>query len=73
MSQGIWPCLTLIAFALSSVLLLSDLGILSRKNGTIIALMQQRMLQDLFYLPYEKIFLCSYPKQLRFSLWMNAG
>lgn len=72
MSQGIWLYLTLIAFTLTSILLLSDLGILSRKDATIRALMEQ-MLQDLFYLSYELIFLSPYPKQLRFFLWANAG
>lgn len=72
MSQGIWLYLTLIAFAITSIFLLSDFGILCRKQATIRALMEQ-MLQDLFYLSYELIFLSSYPKQLRFSLWMNAG
>ena len=72
MSQGIWLYLTLIAFTLSSILMLSDLGIVCRKQGSIRALMQQ-MLQDLFYLSYEVIFLCSYPKNLRFSLWAHAG
>ncbi len=71
-SQGIWFYLTLIAFALTSILQLCDLGILSRKKTTIGSWMRQ-MAQDLFYLSYECIFLCSYPKQLRFSLWMNAG
>jgi len=71
-SQGIWFYLTLLAFALTSILELCDLGILSRKGATICAWMKQ-MLQDLFYLSYECIFLCSYPKQLRFSLWMNSG
>ena len=72
MSQGVWLLLTFIAFTLSSILLLSDLGILSRKKGSIRHLMEQ-MLQDLFYLSYEVIFLISYPKNLRFSLWANAG
>lgn len=71
-SQGIWLYLTLIAFALTSILQLSDLGILSRKGATTRYWMEQ-MLQDLFYLSYENIFLISYPKQLRFSLWINAG
>ena len=71
-SQKIWLFITLIAFAITSILQLCDLGILSRKGATIYAWMKQ-MLQDLFYLSYECIFLSSYPKQLRFSLWMNAG
>lgn len=71
-SQGIWFYLTLIALALTSILQLCDFGILSRKKTTIGFWMRQ-MAQDLFYLCYESIFLCSYPKQLRFSLWMNAG
>lgn len=71
-SQGVWLYLTLIAFALTSLLQLCDFGILSRKTATISFWMRQ-MSQDLFYLSYDCIFLCSYPKQLRFSLWMNAG
>jgi len=71
-SQWIWLYLLLIAFAITSVLNLCDLGILSRKNATIRAWMRQ-MLQDLFYFSYECIFLCTYPKQLRFSIWLNAG
>ena len=71
-SQGIWLYLTLIAYTLSSILLLSDLGILARKKATIRGFMQQ-MLQDLFYLSYETIFSCHYPKNLRFTLWAEAG
>lgn len=70
--QSIWHLLTLIAFCLTAIFLLSDLGIKSRKTATIRALMEQ-MLQDLFYLSYEMIFLCPYPQNLKFSLWMNAG
>lgn len=70
--QTIWKILTFLAFCLTSIFLLSDLGIKARKGVTIHFLMRQ-MLQDLFYLSEEEIFLCSYPKQLRFSLWMNAG
>jgi hypothetical protein len=70
--QTIWKILTLIAFCLTSIFLLSDLGVKSRKNATIGFLMRQ-MLQDLFYFSYETIFLCPYPKQLRFSLWAAAG
>ena len=70
--QTIWKILTFLAFSLTSILLLSDLGIKARKGATICFLMKQ-MLQDLFYLPYETIFLCTYPKQLRFSLWGGAG
>lgn len=71
-SQTIWKILTLLAFSLTSIFLLSDSGIKARKGVTICFLMKQ-MLQDLFYLSYESIFLCSYPQQLRFSLWINAG
>jgi hypothetical protein len=71
-SQGIWLFLILIAFSLTSILLLSDLGTLSRQKATIRAFMQQ-MLQDLFYYSHERIFLVTYPKQLRFSVWVNAG
>jgi hypothetical protein len=70
--QTIWKILTFIAFCLTSIFLLSDLGIKTRKDVTIHFLMKQ-MLQDLFYLSYETIFLCAYPKQLRFSLWAGAG
>ena len=71
-SQWVWLFLTLIAFAITSILQLCDLGILARKKRTIIAFMEQ-MLQDLFYLSYEMIFLCIYPQQLRFSLWSGAS
>jgi hypothetical protein len=71
-SQSIWFYLTLIAFALTSILELCDLGILSREQATVRAWIEN-MLQDLSYLPYELIFSCPYPKQLRFSLWFGAG
>jgi hypothetical protein len=71
-SQTIWKTLTFLAFALSSLYFLSDLGLKARKGVTFHFLMKQ-MLQDLFYLSYDCLFLCPYPKQLRFSLWMNAG
>lgn len=70
--QTIWKILTFLAFCLTSILLLSDLGIKARKDVTIHFLMRQ-MLQDLFYLPQKDIFSCPYPKQLMFSLWINAG
>jgi len=70
--QTIWKILTFIAFSITSIFLLSDVGIKARKGATICFLMKQ-MLQDLSYLSYETIFLCTYPRQLRFSLWMNAG
>jgi hypothetical protein len=69
--QTIWKFLTFLAFCLTSIFLLCDLGVKARKGATISFLMRQ-MLQDLFYLPYETLFLCSYPKQLRFSLWVGA-
>lgn len=71
-SQGIWLFLILIAFILTSIFLLSDLGIACRQKASIKGLMKQ-MLQDLFYYSYEKIFLSTYPKQLRFSVWVKAG
>ena len=71
-SQTIWLLLTLLAFIFTSLLQLCDLGILTRKGVSIRGLMEE-MLQDLFYFSYEEIFLSPYPKQLRFSLWMNAG
>jgi len=71
-SQIIWKTLIFLAFALTSLFFLSDIGIKSRKGVSFHFLMKQ-MLQDLFYLSYEKIFLCPYPKQLRFSLWAAAG
>lgn len=70
--QTIWKTLTFIAFCLTSIFLLSDMGIKMRKSATICFLMKQ-MLQDLFYLSYETIFLSPYPKQLRFTLWSSAG
>lgn len=70
--QSIWHLLILIAFCLTSIFLLSDLGIKARKTATIRALMKQ-MLQDLLYFSYEVIFSCPYPKNLRFSLWASAG
>jgi hypothetical protein len=70
--QTIWKILTFLAFCITAIFLLSDLGIKARKGVTIIFLMKQ-MLQDLFYLPYEEIFLCTYPKQLRFSLCACAS
>jgi hypothetical protein len=71
-SQTIWKILSLIAFSLTSLYLISDIGIKARRKSTIYSLMRE-MLGDLFYLPYEIIFLCPYPKQLRFSLWSGAG
>lgn len=70
--QTTWKTLTFLAFCLTAIFLLSDLGIKARKGASISFLMRQ-MLQDLFYLPYENIFLCAYPKQLRFSLWIGAS
>jgi hypothetical protein len=71
-SQIIWMMLTFLAFIFTSLLEISDLGILARKGATMRALMEE-MLQDLSYLSHEDIFLSSYPTQLRFSLWPNAG
>lgn len=70
-SQTIWKILTLIAFSLTSIFLLSNIGIKASKGTTTHFLMKQ-MLQDLFYLSHEVIFLCPYPKQLRFSIWSRA-
>jgi hypothetical protein len=70
---SIWLFLMMIAFALSSLILYSHLGILARKKGCSIRFFMQQMMQDLLYLSPSLIFDYPYPKQLRFSLIPQAG
>jgi hypothetical protein len=70
---SIWLSLMMIAFALSSIILYSRLGILARKKGCSIRFFMQQMMQDLLYLPPSLLFDCPYPKQLRFSISPQAG
>ena len=72
-AQSIWLILMMIAFALSSLILYSNLGILSRKKGCSIRFFMQQMMLDLIYLPPSLLFDVPYPKQLRFSIIPQAG
>jgi hypothetical protein len=73
-SQSIWILLIFIAFGLTSIFLLSEIGFLSRKKNTIIFLMHQ-MLLDLLRFSFEFLFNFSgkTPKPLRFYVIPAAG
>jgi hypothetical protein len=73
-AQSIWLYLMFIAFGITSLFLLSEIGYSSRKKQTIIFLMQQ-MLIDLLRFPFDFLFTFSgpYPKLLRFYVIPAAG
>jgi hypothetical protein len=71
-AQSIWLYLTLIAFGLTSILSIMQTAQLARKGASLRAFMEG-MLQDLLYLPFDLIFACLYPKNLRFSITPAAG
>jgi hypothetical protein len=69
-SQTIWRLLTLIAFALSSLMQLSLVGHLSRRGCAIINWIKA-IFGELCYLPPDQIFISPLPKQLRF--WNDSS
>ena len=72
-ASSIWLSLMMIAFALSSIILYSRLGMLARQKKCSIRFFMQQMMQDLLYLCPTLLFDCPYPKQLRFSISSQAG
>lgn len=73
-SQSIWLFLMFIAFGLTSLFLLSEIGFHSRKKYTIIFLMRQ-MLTDLLHFSFDFLFNFQgkAPKLLRFYVLPGAG
>ena len=73
-SQSIWLLLMFIAYAITSIFLLSEIGFHSRKKSTIIFLMQQ-MLVDLLRFSFDFLFNFQgkSPKLLRFYVIPAAG
>jgi hypothetical protein len=72
-AQGIWLSLMMIAFALSSIILYSRLGVIARKKECSIRFFMQQMMLDLIYIPSYLLFDQPYPKQLRFCIHPQAG
>jgi hypothetical protein len=72
-SQSIWLYLQLIAYALTSLFLLSEIGASCRKKYTVFFLMSQ-MLEDLVRCSFTTLFHFSpFPQLLRFFVFPNAG
>jgi hypothetical protein len=73
-SQSIWLFLMFIAFGLTSIFLLSEIGFLSRKNNTVSFLMRE-MLADLLRFSFDFLFNFQgkVPKLLRFYVIPAAG
>jgi hypothetical protein len=73
-SQSIWLYLQLIAYALTSLFLLSEIGYQCRKKFTLKFLMEQ-MLRDLLRFPFDFLFHFSgsKPQLLRFFVNPEAG
>lgn len=72
-SQSVRIYLILIAYALTSIFTYSTIGQKLLSQRFTISFLMDQMLRDLIYLPYELLFLNSYPKQLRFSIWSGAS
>ena len=73
-SQSIWLFLIFIAFGLTSIFLLSEIGFLSKKKNTVVFLMKE-MLTELLYFPFDFLFNFQgkAPKLLRFYVVPAAG